>query len=50
MPVIREDGIAHYDMSPVDFASVMRNCVEVGATLLGGCCGTTPEHISAITK
>ena len=50
IPVIREDGIAHYDMSPVDFASVMRNCVEMGATLLGGCCGTTPEHISAITK
>ena len=50
MPVIREDGIAHYDMSPADFAGVMQDCVRMGATLVGGCCGTTPEHISAITK
>ena len=50
MPVIREDGIAHYDMSPSDFAAVIADCQQMGATLLGGCCGTTPAHISAITK
>ena len=48
MPVIREDGIAHYDMSPADFAAVIRDCAQMGATLLGGCCGTTPAHISAM--
>ena len=50
MPVIRADGIAHYDMSPVQFAQVIGDCAEMGATLLGGCCGTTPAHIAAITR
>lgn len=50
MPVIREDGIAHYDMSPADFAAVMADCVQMGATLLGGCCGTTPAHIAALQR
>ena len=50
MPVIREDGIAHYDMSPAQFAKVIGDCAALGATLLGGCCGTTPAHIAAITK
>ena len=50
MPVIQEDGIAHYDMSPVDFTAVMADCTQMGATLLGGCCGTTPAHIAAIAK
>ncbi len=50
MPVIREDGIAHYDMEPADFAAVMADCMQMGASLLGGCCGTTPAHIAAIAK
>ena len=50
IPVIREDGIAHYDMTPADFAAVIQACAAMGATLLGGCCGTSPEHIAAITK
>lgn len=50
MPVIRSDGIAHYNMSPAAFAEVMADCAIMGATLLGGCCGTTPEHIAAIVK
>ncbi len=50
MPVIREDGLAHYDMCPADFAAVMTDCVQMGASLLGGCCGTTPAHIAAIAK
>ena len=50
MPVIRADGIAHYDMSPAQFAKVIGDCAALGATLLGGCCGTTPAHIAAITK
>jgi 5-methyltetrahydrofolate--homocysteine methyltransferase len=50
IPEIREDGLAHYDMTPEDFADVLKNCADMGATLLGGCCGTTPAHIAAITK
>jgi 5-methyltetrahydrofolate--homocysteine methyltransferase len=30
------------------FADVMRRCMENGAALVGGCCGTTPEHIAAL--
>ena len=48
MPVIREDGIAHYDMAPDAFARVVKDCRDMGAALLGGCCGTTPDHINAL--
>ena len=50
MPTIREDGIAHYDMPPEDFAVIVKDCHHMGATLLGGCCGTTPEHIRALKE
>lgn len=36
---------------PIDlgmFTDVMRRCIENGASLVGGCCGTTPEHISVL--
>ena len=49
-PVIKDDGIAHYDMSPEDFGRVIADCRANGATLVGGCCGTTPAHIAAILK
>ncbi|MDD6199799.1 MAG: homocysteine S-methyltransferase family protein [Firmicutes bacterium] len=47
MPVIGENGLPEYGMSPDAFAEVMAACAAEGATLLGGCCGTTPEHIAA---
>ena len=49
-PIIGEDGIARYDMNEEEFAKVVADCVNNGATLVGGCCGTTPAHIRAITK
>ena len=48
VPVIGADNLAHYPMSPTDFAAIMADCVKMGATLLGGCCGTAPEFISAL--
>ena len=48
IPTIGEDKLAHYDMSPAQFASLVKQCAAMGATLLGGCCGTTPEHIFAL--
>lgn len=50
IPVIKEDGLAHYDMSPADFAAICADCARMGAALLGGCCGTTPAHIAALTN
>jgi 5-methyltetrahydrofolate--homocysteine methyltransferase len=37
-----------FDMSPIEFASGISKCLEAGAQLVGGCCGTTPAHIRAI--
>ncbi len=47
-PTIGADGLAHYPMTPVEFAAIMENCRDMGATILGGCCGTDPEFIRAI--
>lgn len=47
-PVINEQGTAEYSMSPGEFAGIMAACSANGATLLGGCCGTTPEYISLL--
>lgn len=47
-PVIGEDNLPHYPMLPEEFAKIMKDCVASGATLLGGCCGTSPEYIAAL--
>ena len=44
-PVINAQGIAEYSLNPEEFAKIMKECADNGATLLGGCCGTTPEYI-----
>ena len=49
IPVINAQGIAEYDLNPEGFAKVMAACHAAGAMLLGGCCGTTPEHLAALT-
>lgn len=50
MPEITETGEAVYSMGPEDFGQAMRPLRDAGAALLGGCCGTTPEHIRAMTS
>ena len=47
-PVIDSDGIARYDMQPCAFADIVKDCLQMGAKLVGGCCGTTPAHIAAV--
>lgn len=49
-PVIGEDNLPHYPMNPQDFAATITDCKTAGATVLGGCCGTTPAHIAAVKK
>ena len=49
IPVINAQGIAEYDLNPEGFAKVMAACHAAGAMLLGGCCGTTPEHLAELT-
>ena len=50
MPVIDNQGNAVYSMSPEEFAGHMKVLVENGASIIGGCCGTTPEFIHAMHK
>lgn len=45
-----EDGQTVYKMTPELFAEAMTGLVKAGATIVGGCCGTTPEHIGALTE
>ncbi|MHC4706658.1 MAG: homocysteine S-methyltransferase family protein, partial [Planctomycetota bacterium] len=34
-----------FEMKPADFARGIAECLRAGARIVGGCCGTTPEHI-----
>ena len=40
-----ENGQTVFDVGPEEFASVMSEIADMGVHVLGGCCGTTPEHI-----
>lgn len=37
-----------FEMAPAPFATGIAECIRAGARLVGGCCGTSPEHIRAI--
>jgi 5-methyltetrahydrofolate--homocysteine methyltransferase len=37
-----------YDMTAEEFAGGIMQCVKQGAQIVGGCCGTTPEHLRAV--
>ena len=49
MPVISK-GKTTFPMGPGEFAAYVRQLIEAGANFIGGCCGTTPEHVRAIRK
>ncbi|MET9673533.1 methionine synthase [Streptomyces sp. NPDC006482] len=50
LPVLTSDG-AHYPLSPAELADAQERFVrEYGPALVGGCCGTTPEHLREIVE
>lgn len=49
LPDVR-DGRFSYQSNPTYFGDMTQGLVEEGAVLIGGCCGTTPEHIREIRK
>ncbi|MBQ6001465.1 MAG: homocysteine S-methyltransferase family protein, partial [Synergistaceae bacterium] len=49
LPVMR-NGISHYDVTPDDFAEISTRFAGMGANILGGCCGTTPQHIALMKQ
>ena len=48
VPSIGPDGIARYSQTPEEFAAIVQQCRDNGATVLGGCCGTAPDYIAAL--
>ena len=44
-----EDDKTVYKMTPQEFADAAVALVNAGASIIGGCCGTTPEHIKALS-
>lgn len=45
-----EGSIAKYDVTPEQMGAFARQAVRHGARVIGGCCGTTPEHLRAISQ
>lgn len=45
-----ENGRTVYDVDPAEFAEDMAEIIAMGAWFAGGCCGTTPAHIRALTE
>ena len=48
VPTINSQGIAEYAQTPEEFAQIIAQCRQNGATILGGCCGTAPKYIAAL--
>jgi 5-methyltetrahydrofolate--homocysteine methyltransferase len=49
MPVL-EGGKSVFKETPTDMAGRVRELITAGANIIGGCCGTTPDHIAAMAK
>ncbi len=50
LPALSADGKTVYDMDAESFGEQMKALAAAGATIMGGCCGTTPEHIAMLVK
>ena len=50
IPVIGPDILPHYPMGPEEFAGILADCRQMGASILGGCCGTDPRFIAALKR
>jgi len=44
------NNVTVYDMPPATFAAGIAKCLRTGGRLVGGCCGTSPEHIRAVAN
>ena len=48
LPSVDANGNTEYDMGAEEFVSEMELLVNAGASIIGGCCGTTPEYIKGL--
>ena len=46
----QKNGETYYDVEPDEFARIMQEVVKEGVCVIGGCCGTTPEHIKKLVE
>ena len=46
----QRNGETYYDVLPEEFAKSLEKMIDQGACIIGGCCGTTPEHIKAMVE
>ncbi|WP_024866604.1 homocysteine S-methyltransferase family protein [Butyrivibrio sp. FCS014] len=49
LPKVTPDGSTEYDMAPEVFVEEMERLIKAGASIIGGCCGTTPEFIAGLS-
>ena len=45
-----ENGKTVYDIGPEEFVRAMKDMMDLGVSAVGGCCGTTPEHIRLLKQ
>ncbi|MBN1699802.1 MAG: homocysteine S-methyltransferase family protein [Spirochaetales bacterium] len=48
-PVLK-DNLSVFEMDPEDFMNGIIECIDNGAAIVGGCCGTGPEHINVMAE
>ena len=48
--VVAATGQSVYSVSPEQMGAFAKRCVEIGARIVGGCCGSTPAHVRAIAQ
>lgn len=49
-PVIDDFGITQYSITPLEMGAQAHQWIENGAKIIGGCCGTSPEHLDQIAQ
>lgn len=49
LPVV-VNGLTTFDYTPEKYKSSVESFIDIGASMIGGCCGTTPDHIKAISS
>lgn len=50
LPVMNDNGEVEYPYSAEEFGKAMSKIIDLGVEVVGGCCGTTPAHIGALTE
>ena len=49
IPVMEEDGVSRYPVTPAEMGAAVSGWLEAGVKIVGGCCGTSPAHLAAIS-